>query len=239
MDDLSRRMLLLSSAALLAGVAARQGVRAQARTQDERAVSDFDSVLWEAAGELSIRQTNRERLVIDAEPAVIAKVVTEVDRRRLRIGFRPGTVQSREPIRFFLEVKELVSMQTRSSGVVHVGPLSTNALTLHSAGSEQIELAQLHAQALDVRLDGAGEVAVDGDVERQRVVIAGAANYRASGLASRHAEVAIDGSGDVRVAVAERLVIRIRGSGSVIYRGNPQVLPTVSGAGDIRREDER
>jgi hypothetical protein len=240
MDDLSRRMWLLTSAALFAGLAARRAARAEPQAQDERAVADFDSVLWDATGELLITQSNRERLTIEAEPSVIAKVVAEVAAHRLHIGFRPGSVQTQQPIRFLLEVKNLSALETRGSGAVHIGALATNALLLRLGGSEWIEMAQLRARALDVRLDGAGGLAIAaGEVERQKVVIAGAANYRAPALASRQADVAIDGSGEVRLAVSERLGVRIAGSGAVIYRGNPQVAPTVSGAGEIRREDDR
>jgi hypothetical protein len=231
-------MWLLTCAALFAGCVARHGASAQASApaRATRDVSGFDMVSWEASGELFISQGAHEGLAIEAEQSVIDRVVAQVANRRLRIGFR-GSVQSQQPIRFWLDVRGLVELASRSSGVVNVGPLDTSALVVRSAGSELIEFARLQARTLDVRLDGAGEVRVQaGAVERQKVVIAGAATYRASALDSRQADVAIDGSGEIRLAVADRLAARIAGSGDVVYRGDPQVSRSVTGAGDVRRE---
>jgi len=203
---------------------------------EQRAVGDFDTVLWNAAGELHIEQAAREALSIEAEPAVLAKIVTVVRQRRLSIAFAPGRVESRWPIRFRLAVRSLAALETRGSGSVHIGPLSTDELSLQLAGSESVLLARLHARRLEARLDGASDLAIEGgQVDRQRIVIGGAANYRAAQLGSREADIAIDGSGDVQVAVSDRLVARIAGSGEVVYTGTPRVAQSVTGAGAVRR----
>lgn len=209
-----------------------------ATSVEQRAVSGFDGVDWQASGELHIEQTGRERLTVEAEPAVLAKVVTEVRRGRLVIGFKPGRVESRETIRFRLEVKSLATLESTGSGTVRIGRLSGGDISLRLSGSDEVRLARVSARSLDARLLGAGELVVDGgEVERQRVVIGGAANYSAPRLASREAEVAIDGSGNVELAVRERLAVRIAGSGDVVYHGQPRVSEAVTGAGAVRRAD--
>ena len=233
---LSRRSWLADAMAALAGlVASSRGFAAQT-TLESRAVSGFHSVLWDAAGELAIEQTNREHLSIEAEPAVLAKIVTEVRQGRLSISFAPGRIETRQPIRFRLEVKTLAALESRGSGTLRIGPLSTASLSLRLGGSDELRLARLLAQSLDARLDGSGDVTIEGgQVDRQRVVIAGAANYNATRLASRLADVAIEGSGELRLAVSERLGATIAGSGDVLYVGRPRVTQTVTGAGDVRR----
>lgn len=235
-DPISRRAWLADTMATLAGLGTcGTGFGAQT-VVESRAVSGFHAVLWDAAGELVIEQTNREHLTIEAEPAVLAKVVTEVRQGRLVISFAPGRVESRQPIRFRLELKALDGFESRGAGALRIGPLTTAALSLRLAGSDMLRLARLAAQSLDARLEGSGDVTIEGgQVERQQVVIAGAANYAAMPLASREADVAIDGSGDVRVSVAERLGVRISGSGDVLYRGRPRVSQIVTGAGEVRR----
>lgn len=198
-------------------------------------MSGFDSVSWEANGDLSIEQTGREHLSVEAEAAVLAKIVTEVHDRRLRIRFGPGSVQTRLPIRFRLEVKSLSSLETRGSGSVRIGPLSVPALSLQLSGSDELRLVQVDARTLDARLDGSGEITISGGrVDTQHIVISGSARYDAVPLASRRADVAIEGSGEVRLAVSERLDARISGSGDVLYRGRPKVTRMVTGAGEIQ-----
>lgn len=229
----SRRTWVTAAIASLAGF----GSRAHAQTRVEtRAVSGIRAVLWQAAGELVIEQTQREHLSIEAEPAVLAKIVAEVHQGRLTIGFAPGQIETRYPIRFRLELKALEALELSGAGTTRIGPLSTPALSLRLAGSETLKLARLEARALDVHLDGSGELTIDGGrIERQRVVIAGAADYSAPRLASQDATVAIDGSGTIRLAVAERLHATIAGSGDVLYVGEPQVVQAVSGSGEVRR----
>jgi len=220
----------------LAIALAAGGVVLAAPTASEvRELDAFDEVVWDAAGELLIEQSYREHLSIEAEPAVLAKIVADVKQRRLRIGLAPGSIQTRHPIRFRLETRQLLAFETRGSGSVRIGALSTPTFLLVLKGSGDIQLARLSARSLEVRLAGAGNVGIDaGQVDSQRVAIDGSGNYAALRLASRHAEVSIGGSGEIRVAASERLTAGIAGSGVVLYRGQPQIARSISGAGLVR-----
>ncbi len=235
---ISRRELLMGTALATLAAAPWSRAVAAATATESRAVSGFDEVSWEAAGELLIEQTRREHLSIEAEPAVLSKVVAEVRQRRLHIGFAPGRIETQQPIRFRLEVKSLVVLETRGAGEIRIGPLTASGLSLLLAGSENLHLARLNARTLVVRLDGSGQIVIGGgEVQSQRVVLAGSGNYSALPLASRQADVAIDGSGNIQVAVSERLAARIAGAGNVDYRGDAQVSTSVTGAGSVRRAD--
>lgn len=240
MQSAARRRWLAKVLGAAAGLAAlRAGAGRPALVVETRPVAGFDRVRWEAGGELTIEQTGREHLSIEAEPAVLALVVTEVRQGRLHIGFVPGrSVVSEQPIRFRLELKSLVALEVGGAGNVRTGPLSTPALALTLGGSNELRVQALHARSLDARLDGAGLLQIGGgQVDRQRVVIGGACNYQAAQLQSREAELTIDGGGEMRVAVAERLVARIGGSGQVLYRGRPRVERSITGAGEVRPDD--
>ena len=232
----SRRQLLTRLAVSMIAMGAWREVFSAATAVESRAVSGFDEVSWDAVGELLIEQTNREHLSVEAEPAVLAKIVTEVRQHRLRIGFAPGQIQTQQPIRFRLEVKSLVVLEMHGSGEVRVGPLTATGLSLLLAGSENLHLARLRARTLVVRLDGSGAIAIGGgEVESQRIVLAGSGDYAALPLASRDADVSIDGSGNAQVAASERLAARISGSGNVDYWGDARVSTTVTGSGSVRR----
>lgn len=232
-----RRSCLVVAMATLAGVGLCNAVAGAPTKVEVRAVGSFQTVLWLAAGELTIEQTHRERLSVEAEPHVLAKLVTELRDGQLTIAFAPGTsVQTQWPIRVRLELKSLSALVARGSGTLRLGPLRTPALSLHLEGSEDLRLARLDADRLEVRLDGSGDLAIEGgQVRHQQVVISGAGRYHAAHLASRTADVALDGSGELRVAVSERLDARIDGSGDVLYVGQPLVRQRVRGAGAVHR----
>jgi hypothetical protein len=225
--------------ALAIGLAAGGLALAAASATEIRELAAFDEVVWDAAGELVVEPSHRERLSIEAEPEVLAKIVAEVSERRLRIGFVPGSIQTRHPIRFRLETRQLAALQARGSGSVRIAALSTPKLVLVLDGSVDIQLDQLRARSLDVRLAGSGNVTVGGgQVDSPRVAIDGSGDYSALRLASRHAEVSIGGSGDVRLAASERLRAGITGSGDVLYRGRPQIVQSVTGSGSVQPANE-
>jgi hypothetical protein len=225
--------------ALAIGLVAGGLALAAPTATDVRELAAFDEVVWDAAGELRVEQSDRERLSIEAEPAVLAKIVAKVSERRLWIGFAPGSIRTQHPIRFRLETRQLAALETRGSGSVRIAALSTPKLVLVLDGSGDIQLAQLSARSLEVRLAGAGNVTIGGgQVDSQRVAIDGSGNYAALRLASRHAEVSIGGSGEVRLAASERLKAGIAGSGELLYRGHPQISQSITGAGSVRPVNE-
>lgn len=234
----SRRRWLLSAGSLLAAAAAAPpAVRAARTAVETRSVSGFDEVIFAAAGELELTQAQRVSLTIEAEPAVLRKITSEVRGRQLRLGFTAGNVVAREPIRFRLEMPDLRALELQSSGNVHLGPLDVQSLSLRLAGSGDIRLDRLHAQRLELRLSGSGSVAAaHGQVDSMRVEIEGAGTVNLAGLASRSADISIGGSGDVRLSASDRLNADIAGSGSVRFSGNPRLVQSITGAGTIERE---
>ena len=231
----SRRRWLARIASAAWALSPRHPAFAAATVTQWHAVSGFDEVRWRATGELRIEQTTREQLSVDAEPAVLSKLVIEVRQRRLWIGFAPGRVETRQPIRFRLELKALAALDANGSGDIRIGPLTGAGLSLVLAGSDDLQLARLSARTLDVRLTGSGSATIaGGEVEAQRIELAGSGDYLAPRLASRRAEITSEGSGDAQVAVSGRLTARLSGSGSVDYRGDAEVSSTVVGSGSVR-----
>jgi Putative auto-transporter adhesin, head GIN domain len=231
----------LRAAAFAAGcaavLAATPSGAAQAATET-RSVADFDEVVFAVAGEVSIEQGPRESLTLEAEPAVLRKITTEVHDRRLLIGLVPGRVETDQPIRMKLGVQALRAFESRTSGAISIGPLRSDALALVLAGSGSIRLDRLeNARSLDVRITGTGDIAVGGGkVTAQQLAITGIGTYAAPKLASERADVAIDGNGEVQLAASTTLAVRIGGVGHVRYHGDPAVTRSIRGIGSVDKD---
>lgn len=229
---LSRHAASLIAALALAPCAAPAGA-----AEEVRSVTGFDSVLLEVAGELQISQGPQESLAVEAEPAVLRMIVTEVRDRRLRIGLRPGRVETREPIRFRLGVRQLRAFESRTAAAVTTGPLRTRSLALGLGGGGSIHVDRLQAQELEVSLTGAGEVAIGGgSLQAQRIEIRGIGRYEAPALDCERSRVAIDGNGQAHLAAARSLDVRIGGVGQVRYRGDPAVTRSIAGIGTVEKD---
>lgn len=232
-----RRWVAGAGAAALTAVLGGAPTALCAQTRTElRTVEPFRTLSWQAAGELVVEQTGREQVSVEAEPALLSRIVTEVRGGQLTIRFAPGPIETRHPIRIRVELKSLDALEARGSGSLRIGALATARLSLRLSGSDTLHLARLVARELDARLDGSGDVTLGGGrVDRQQVVITGAADYRAVRLASRAAQVSIEGAGTVQVGASERLDARIDGSGEVLYVGLPRVVQSIGGSGAVRR----
>lgn len=232
----SRRHWVAGAAALTAVLgSAPTALCAQTRTE-LRSVEPFRTLSWQAAGELVVEQTGREQVSVEAEPALLSRIVTEVRGAQLTIRFAPGSIETRHPIRIRVELKSLDALEARGSGSLRIGALATPRLSLRLSGSDTLHVTRLVANELEARLDGSGEMTIGGGrVDQQQVVITGAADYSAARLASRAARVSIEGAGTVQVATSGRLDARIDGSGEVLYLGQPRVVQSVGGSGAVRR----
>jgi hypothetical protein len=232
----SRRAAALAAGSAAALAAALAGP-ARAATET-RSVADFDQVVFAVAGEVSIEQGASETLTLEAEPAVLRKITTEISDRRLLIGLAPGRIETQQPIRMKLGVRTLRAFESRTAGAIRIGPLRSDALALVLAGGGSIRLDRLdNARSLDVRITGAGDVAVGGGkVTAQQLAITGMGSYTAPRLASERAEVAIDGNGEVRLAASSTLAVRIGGVGHVRYHGDPAVTRSIRGIGTIEKD---
>jgi hypothetical protein len=169
---------------------------------------------------------------------VLRKITTEVHGRRLLIGFVPGRIETQQPIRMKLGVRTLRAFESRTTGTIGIGPLTGDSLALVLAGGGSIRLDRLEeARSLDVRITGAGEVAIGGGkVQAQQLAISGMGSYVAPKLDSERAQVAIDGSGNVQLAASSTLAVRIGGVGNVRYRGVPAVTRSIQGIGSIEKD---
>lgn len=83
-----------------------------------------------------------------------------------------------EPARA-LGVRTLRAFESRTAGAISIGPLSSDTLALVLAGGSALSLDRLDkALSLDVRITGAGEVAVGGGrVMAQKVAITGMGTF--------------------------------------------------------------
>ena len=230
-----RASALAASCAAL--VAATLCAPAQA-ANETRSVADFDEVVLAVPGEVSIKQGQRETLTLEAEPAVLRKITTEVHGRRLLIGLAPGRIETQQPIRMNLGVRTLRAFESRTGGAISIGPLTGDSLALVLAGGGSIRLDRLEdALRLDVRITGAGDVAIEGGkVKAQQLAITGIGTYVAPKLASERAQVAIDGNGNVQLAASSTLAVRIGGVGNVRYHGDPAVTRSIQGIGSIEKD---
>ncbi|MBS1741879.1 MAG: DUF2807 domain-containing protein [Bacteroidetes bacterium] len=95
----------------------------------------------------------------------------------------------------------------------------------------------LNGNSLDAKINGSSEINIsNSQYDYVSLDVNGSGNFRAAGLQSKICNSTIHGSGDIEIAVSDKLKARIYGSGNIRYWGNPQVDASVSGSGNVTRQ---
>jgi Putative auto-transporter adhesin, head GIN domain len=180
-----------------------------------REVSGFTKVELSGSGELTIEKTGTESLTISAEDNLLPRLTSDVSGDTLILGTKPNTtIVPTKPISYALTVKDLTGIAVSGSGSARVSNLTTNSLT--------------------TQISGSGTITASGTANDQDIAISGSGGYQAEQLTSKTAKVQISGSGDASVLATELLDVKISGSGTLTYSGNPQqITQEISGSGKL------
>ena len=198
----------------------------------EREVSDFDGVVFASEGMVVITVGGEESLRIEAEDNLMPYLESTVRGGTLEIRTESGVdIDPTTEIIFAIGVDDLTAIDLSGAGTIAVGDVDTAAFEVTLRGAGDITVTSLAVEMLDVELLGAGEVTATGVADFQKVSIMGVGSYHGDELESRIADVAIPGSGDATVWVADELDVEINGTGTVAYYGDPAVTSIGGGGG--------
>lgn len=211
-------------------------------TAETLPVGPFTRIGLNGFAELVLVQGDRESVTIEASPRASARIRVHAADGRLSIDAvedRPwwsflahGT--SRPP-RITVQFRNLESLEVAGAVKVVAASIEAQKLAIEASGATSVKVDALRAQSLRFSGSGAVKGEFGGTLDDQTIAIAGAGDYRASGLESQTARIAVSGAGRAVVRVAKSLDAEISGAGSIEYIGDPVVRDRISGAGKITR----
>ena len=206
--------------------------------QDEnRRLSEFDSITIKYPAEIIIQQGNSESILIEADDNLLPQLETEVKNGRLvfenserdwKKRVKPST-----PVLVTITVVDLDVVNFSSAGMLLINDLQTNSLEINISGAGEITLTDLDTNDLTFSLSGTGSVEAEGRTDRLDLRISGLGSFDGSDLKVMDAGVSISGAGSATVWVEDELGAIISGAGSIDYFGDPEVNKTISGAGNV------
>ena len=189
------------------------------RTVETRQVEPYDRIEVSESLDVQVVPGDGREVRVAAGELVIDRVVTESSGGVLTIDIRDrGIVIGPDPLND-------VSVQVPASELASV----------EIAGSGDVTLEGLDQEALELRVEGAGDVEASGTVDRLTAEIQGAGDARLSQLETRTARVEVHGAADAELNVSDELDVTVQGAADVSYTGDPRVRSDIEGAGDIRR----
>ena len=102
--------------------------------------------------------------------------------------------------------------------------IHSNDLSLSIAGSGDMKINNaVTSGSTDVAIAGSGTVKLSGSSQEAELKISGSGDLYASGYQAKRVSATVSGSGNIECYATEFLKARTSGSGSVGYKGNPEI----------------
>ena len=220
----SRRLLAPGAAAVLAaavtitscdrsGGHSRLVLGSGTPLSQARTVPAFDAVDVAGTTAVSIRVGKPQSVTVRADDNLTGHIITRV---------QDGT----------LVITDLGSFRAVTPMTLAVTCASLERLTLSGDGS--LDVHDIHAAYVAVRLSGTGLLQATGTTEQLSATLTGTGEEDLSLLTARAATALLTGTGHIALRATVSLTATVRGTGSIAYSGNPpRVVKSVTGTGSI------
>ena len=204
-------------------------VSAQRETRD---VGFFNKISFTTGGYLEIVQGDTIKVELEGPQSVLEKIITTVDRDRLRI-YTKKFIDQYGDLKIYITVRNLTDITVTGSGDVVVNSkLKTESINLEVTGSGNIRIPDLNSIYTELQVTGSGDIVVKGiSKEKIDVNVTGSGDVKASDYETKHADINITGSGSVEIYATDKLEGNIVGSGSIYYKGDPLIDTRSTGSG--------
>jgi hypothetical protein len=203
---------------------------------EDRAVPVFQSVTLNTPAVLTVIQGSPQGVQITADDNVLPLISTTVRNGVLSIGYTRPCILPTSAVQIHARSADISRLSILGAGDIRSdGVIRGSTLTSAITGSGNMNLAA-EVSTLSSSITGTGVVVLTGTADDLALSIPGAGTIDASKLRASRVTVEILGSGNALVDVTDSLTVKITGSGSVLYSGNPSSIDqSITGSGTIRK----
>ena len=202
--------------------------------KETRDVGNFSKIYIGGAFDVYLSQGSSNEVVVEATSSDMDDIITEVSGGKLQIKTRKGSRNVKGDIYItFKDIDEIHS--SGASNVESRTVIKSNNFEVRSSGAGEMAL-ELDVDDIEISSSGASTMTLSGSAGKQDISLSGAGSIRAFDLKGKSADVTASGAGDIRINVNGTLNVRSSGASSVRYKGNPDVESVkISGAGSVKR----
>ena len=127
-------------------------------------------------------------------------------------------------IDFAIITSRTVGAQVNGSGDIEADELISVSSELSVNGSGDMSMKKVLLSQASVSVNGSGDVVLQGECEKVDYSLINSGDISAKNLVAQDVSALVSGSGDIVCNAQRVLTVRVVGSGSVHYRGNPQII---------------
>ena len=182
-----------------------------------RDVDAFTKIRIKGSVKLEVTGGEGQNVSIDADDDFVNRIITKVEDGTLIID---------------MDTKGKKRRWNGSKVAVKISMQKLEALRLD--GAMDGTFTNLNGSDLDVTINGAGNLSIEGSCGTLRVRLSGAGNVEAEDFKCKNVDVRLSGAGNIEAYATEKADVRLSGIGNIDITGNPaEVSKRKGGFGSI------
>ena len=109
------------------------------------------------------------------------------------------------------------------SGDIECKQLKADDMDISVAGSGDMKIENALVTSANASVAGSGTVKISGNADKANYSVAGSGDLYANDFKVQNISASVAGSGDIKCHAVEHLKARVSGSGTIGYKGNPEL----------------
>jgi hypothetical protein len=202
--------------------------------EETREFGSIHSVEISGPMNLYVIEGNLQSVRIEAESNIMPLIQAAVRQGVLMVGFGDRCVSPKKPVNVYATMTDVEKLIIEGSGTIQSDGIRVDALELEIDGSGEIT-ANVDVDQLITKIGGSGRQKLTGKATNHKSNARGSGEIEAYDLETVITDIRVSGSGKHEVTAKEELNIMISGSGEVSYRGSPAVSQDIEGTGSVKK----
>ncbi|MBL0883555.1 MAG: DUF2807 domain-containing protein [Chitinophagaceae bacterium] len=184
-----------------------------------RQVNTFNKIKINGSGDVEVVPSNNQQVIISGYNNLLEIYESKVVNGELQLGFEPRKNIRNDNIKVRIEIPDIRGVNINGSGDILINGF-------------------LQGTELGALINGSGRIRIQSSAfNRTAYYINGSGDIFAAAIPSRTSEATITGSGFIELNCTQNLKVRISGSGTIDYYGNPPSTDiSISGSGVVRKK---
>ena len=204
---------------------------------EKRTTAGYEEIIVSGFFDVVLVSGKEGAITIKGEENLLPYIKVEVKDNVLHIYTEKNiNISTKQNLVLTVPFEQISAVSLSGSGdVVSKNTIVAKNFKAKLSGSGDLTL-NVKTADFEANLNGSGDVVLTGNSDSFTSKISGSGDVDAVNLIAKKANVAVSGSGDMKVNCSDSLYARVSGSGDIEYKGNPQSKDTkVSGSGEISK----
>ena len=122
-----------------------------------------------------------------------------------------------------IQCSQVFTANVAGSGDIECKQLKAADMDISVAGSGDLKIENALVTSANASVAGSGTVKISGNADKANYSVAGSGDLYANDFKVQNISASVAGSGDIKCHAVEHLKARVSGSGTIGYKGNPEL----------------